>query len=350
MSNLNFFRVMQASNFDAQSIPCNAGDVSFSGGAGYYVATAVVLGDSIGPVTASFNSQGIPDRFQLRWGGKIVADSLFVGDSLDNSLSTYNSYTSSIGNVSNLTQYNYDYSTNSWSTGSAVSVSYTSASFPPYSANGGAYRRNNGDTAVGNSGAQYVLTSTNNGFKPLTGSLEQGNWGGQYGVNSDYPNLSGGANALDGDVQLKFFKHTKFPTTFDIIVHGPSTGTAWSLSSISCPTENAAHSSSIYTASFSSGLKTIYHQCPTYDLRPGMFCYYDEQLTQPFSSSLSFNLIVSASLPTNPPSSGDVSNFDYGFQNTDLADSGTQAFLTFYDGNDANLKGMIMTCSAAPAY
>ena len=56
MSNLNFFRVMQASNFDAQSIPCNAGSVTFSGNVGYYVAQAVVLGEGIGPVTCSFNA------------------------------------------------------------------------------------------------------------------------------------------------------------------------------------------------------------------------------------------------------------------------------------------------------
>ena len=82
MSNLNFFRVMQASNFDAQSIPCNAGSVSFSGGQGYYVAQAVVLGEGIGPVTCSFQAFNVPDRFSLEWSGSRVADSLFVGDAL----------------------------------------------------------------------------------------------------------------------------------------------------------------------------------------------------------------------------------------------------------------------------
>ena len=78
MSNLTFFRVMQASQFDAQSVPCNAGDVTFEGGAGYYIAQAVVLGEGIGPITCSFNAFNVPDRFRLYWSGSTVADSLFV--------------------------------------------------------------------------------------------------------------------------------------------------------------------------------------------------------------------------------------------------------------------------------
>ena len=126
MSNLNFFRVMQASQFDAQSVPCNAGSIDFDGASGYYVAKAIVLGDGIGPVTCSFNAQGIPDRFRLYWSGSTVADSLFVGDSLKN-IGNYHTYTSSFSSVSNLTSYNYNYTQDEWSAGSAKSVSYNSA-------------------------------------------------------------------------------------------------------------------------------------------------------------------------------------------------------------------------------
>ena len=85
MANLNFFRVMagNGSNIGSQDIPCNAGGVDFDGGPGIFYATAVVLGSGIGPITASFDSYNIPDRFRLVWSGSTVADSLFVGDNLN---------------------------------------------------------------------------------------------------------------------------------------------------------------------------------------------------------------------------------------------------------------------------
>ena len=82
MSNINFFRVMQRSLYPPSLIPCNAGSISFNGLAGIFYAEAIVLGNAIGPVTASFNARGIPDRFRLVWSGSTVADSLFVGDNL----------------------------------------------------------------------------------------------------------------------------------------------------------------------------------------------------------------------------------------------------------------------------
>lgn len=369
MSNLNFFRVMQASNFDAQSIPCNAGDVSFSGGAGYYVATAVVIGEGIGPVTASFNSLGVPDQFQLYWSGSVVADSLMVGDNLVSS-ATYNFYTGSYGNVSNLTRYDYDFSTDSWTTGSAQSVNYTSASFPPYSIAGvnGDFTRDKGETLSQTSleaeyrWMLYATSSIHPGhkiIKPGTSiAIEKANYGGQLGVNPDFPTISapGGAFAGDGNVQLKFFKHTKFPTTFDIIIQGPANGTAWSLTELTCPTENSVNSSSIQglPGGFSVERRTIYHHAPTFDLRPGMKVYFDANLTQPVTGSYTEFAtlpLISGSFPTNPPSTGPISNAanGYAFANTPIAGA-PNPYLTIYSGSDADLQGFILTCSAYPDY
>ena len=334
---------MQASNFDAQSIPCNAGSVSFSGGQGYYVAQAVVLGEGIGPVTCSFQSYSVPDRFRLYWSGSTVADSLVVGDQLK-FISNYNSYTSSFSSVSNLTRYDYNYSTNEWSTGSAVSVSYTSASFPPYSGDNGPFTRNVAYTESAGSGLLSWITGSR-----VSGNPTRGNWGDQFGVVPDYPVLLGSnysSSCVEGEVLLSFYKHTKFPTTFDIIIEGPDSGTGWDLESVSCPTDSTLNSSSI--AGFGAGgnsIGTVYHTAPTFDLRPGMKIYYDSNLTQPFSSSRTFLTIYSGSIPTNPPSTTGSSGagigntgWCFGFH---TPDTGFDVFLKVTDGSDSNSAGMI---------
>lgn len=298
MSNLNFFRVMQASNFDAQSVPCNAGSIDFSGDSGYFVAKAIVLGEGIGPVTCSFNAQSVPDRFRLNWSGSTVADSLFVGDGLK-SLSSYNSYTSSISATTSLTKYNYNNSTDSWiNAGSPESVSYNSASFPPQSADDGNFRRDNGDTT------QMELT-----FSSSIGHPQYGNWGAQKGVVPNFPVGSGqnySQSCVDGNVLLSFYKHTKLPNSFDIIVEGPDSGTLWDMLSVSCPTGTTLHSSSVIDA---GSERIVYHTAPTFDLRPGMTLYSDSALQHPASASIETShdgtfFVVSGSLPTNPPSTG----------------------------------------------
>ena len=70
---------------------------------------------------------------------------------------------------------------------------------------------------------------------------------------------------------------TKFPTTFDIIIEGPTGGTAWDLFSVSCPTGTTLHSSSV---SDQGTLRTIFHTAPTFDLRPGMTVYSDDKSTK----------------------------------------------------------------------
>ena len=204
MSNINFFRVMQRSLYPPALIPCNAGSISFSGTAGIYYAEAIVLGNAIGPVTASFDSYNIPDRFRLVWSGSTVAVSLFVGDRLSNQ-TNYNNDVYNISQVTSLTRFDWDNQQQKWITGSSEAVSYSSATFPPYN-----------------------LSNTRGNGTPT------GNHGNQFGVLPNVPAAS--SYSTDGNVDLCFYKNTEFPTTFTIIIDGPDNNTGWDLNSLSCPT------------------------------------------------------------------------------------------------------------------
>jgi len=204
MSNINFFRVMQRSLYPPALIPCNAGSISFNGNAGIYYAEAIVLGNAIGPVTASFNAQNVPDRFRLVWSGSTVADSLFVGDGLATK-SYYDNITGSYSNVTSLTRYDWDNQQQTFIQGNSEAVSYSSATFPPYN-----------------------LSNTRGNGTPT------GNHGNQVGVLPNIPAAS--SYSTDGNVDLCFYKSTEFPTTFTIIIDGPDGSTAWNLFSVSCPT------------------------------------------------------------------------------------------------------------------
>tara|TARA_Y100000356_G_C11253986_1_gene288896 strand:- start:699 stop:1763 length:1065 start_codon:yes stop_codon:yes gene_type:complete len=349
MANLNFYRILAGlgSNWNPTTVPCNAGSISFSGGKGYYEAEAIVLGEGIGPVTCSFNAQTVPDRFRLVWSGSTVADSLIVGDGLK-SVSGYNSYNSSLGGDNVLTRYQYNYTDNVWDTGSTTTVTYGSASFPPQSSDTGNFRRDNGDTVFG-SGDEIKLVWQNPGWNAggTSGKLESGNWGAQKGVVPNWPVGSGpnySQSCVEGNVLLSFYKHTKYPTSFSIIIEGATNGTAWNLFSVSCPTGNSVNSSSISLNGQAVGT-TIYHAAPTFDLRPGMKCYYDSAMTQPISSSQTNNDLYSGSFPTNPPSSGDLGDGTYAFGNKFV--SGTTGFpnLVFYSGTDTHQKGMLLSMS-----
>jgi hypothetical protein len=195
---------MQRSLYPPALIPCNAGSISFGGGAGIYYAEAIVLGNAIGPVTASFNAQNVPDRFRLVWSGSTVADSLFVGDGLA-SKANYDSYTASISNVTSLTRYDFDNQQQTFIQGNSEAVSYSDQDFPPYN-----------------------LSNTRGNGTPT------GNHGNQIGVLPNIP--AANSYSTDGNVDLCFYKNTELPTTFTIIIDGPNGGTAWDLFSVSCPT------------------------------------------------------------------------------------------------------------------
>ena len=263
MSNINFFRMMagNGSQFNSQDIPCNAGGIDFDGNEGVFYATAVVLGTGIGPITASFNAQSIPDRFRLVWSGSTVADSLFVGDSLNNQ-TTYNNYTGSIITASSLTRYNWNQQADAFQSGNAESVTYTSASFPPF--------------------PNSILTRGNSNVAVNERVNGVGNHGAQKGVLNYFPQFS--SSCVDGNVKLCFFKHTTEPSTFQMVIDGPAGGTAWDLFSVSCPgNDTSLHSSSIMDKDGDTAI--IYHTAPSFDLDVGMTLYENSALTTKFISS-----------------------------------------------------------------
>ena len=264
MSNLNFFRIMagNGSNVNSQDIQCNAGNISFDGGPGIFYATAVVLGSGIGPITASFEARNVPDRFRLVWSGSTVADSLFVGDQLETK-SSYDGYTGSISNVTSLTRKNWNQQAEVFVNASAESVSYTSASFPPYP--GSPFTKTRGNTAT-------VVGERVNG---------QGNHGAQKGVLNAFPQFS--SSCVNGQVKLCFFKHTTEPTEFELRIDGPDSGTLWDLLSLTCPgNDTSLHSSSIMD--INGDIVEVYHTAPSFDLDVGMTLYENSALTTKFTA------------------------------------------------------------------
>lgn len=175
------------------SIPCG-GSLSTSGNAGYYEVPAII-GNDTGDVTVTLNSYNIPDRFQIIWGGNVVADSLFIGDDLPNS-----TYESGINSATTLTKFLWNGT--SFNTNGSIAVDYNS-------------------THIANStGASGKLRSS--------GSVD-----GQIGVVANYP--SAGAKASDGDVKLRFNKTTPTPTDITIVLIGVNSNTEWQIVSLECP-------------------------------------------------------------------------------------------------------------------
>ena len=269
MSNINFFRMMagNGSQFGSQDIPCNAGGIDFSGNQGIFYATAVVLGTGIGPITASFDSADIADRFSLQWSGSTVADSLFVGDYLQNKTSSpygYDPMTSSVSAVTSLTRENWNQAIDDFQSGASEAVSYSSASFPPFPNSPITITRGNNSTVVG---------------ERVNGT---GNHGAQKGVLNGFPSVA--SSCVNGEVKLCFFKHTAEPSSFQIIVDGANGSTGWYLFSVSCPgNDTSLHSSSIMDEDGDTA--TIYHTAPSFDLDIGMTLYENSALTTKFISS-----------------------------------------------------------------
>ena len=202
---LNFFRVMQHSQFPSTTIPCNAANVSFSGNNGVFLAEAIVLGNGIGGVTASFNSLNQPDRFQLIWDGKVVADSLFVGDDLIGTLTSYNTEVNTITGTTTQDVYTYNFASNTFTdSGTNETNTWAASDVAPYS---------NGTTNLRSNGSN----------------------GNQVGVLANLP--SAATKAADGNITLAFNKNAATPSNFTIKIYGhPAGGTAWSLNSLTCPT------------------------------------------------------------------------------------------------------------------
>jgi hypothetical protein len=201
--NRNWYYIKQGASgsIPPSTVSCAAGSVSFSGTSGIYLASAITVGSGIGPVTASFEAYGFPDRFQIEYNGAIVADSLFVGDQLVSNPS----FIPEILAATSFNVYNYNGSGFS-SAGYSQNVSYTMADIAD---TGSTYNRS------GNYG---------------TGG---GNGPGQIGVVQNYPNS--GALVYDGTVKIGFYKATQYPAILNLIITGVNVGTAWNLVSLSCP-------------------------------------------------------------------------------------------------------------------
>jgi len=201
--NRNWYYIKQGASgsIPPATVSCAAGSLSFSGGKGIYIASAITVGSGIGPVTASFDSVTIPDRIQIEYNGTIVADSLFVGDGL----ASQPAYINEILAATSLPVYQYNGS-GFTSAGYSQNVSYTRADI---AYTGSAYNRS------GNYG---------------TGG---GNGPGQIGVIQNYP--SPGDLVYNGTIKVGFYKATQYPAIITILISGPNDNTGWSLVSLSCP-------------------------------------------------------------------------------------------------------------------
>ena len=152
------------------------------------------LGTNIGDTTVTLNAIGIPDRFQIVWDGSVVADSLFVGDSLPNA-----TYESDITSVTSLTLYTYD--GENFVDSGVQSVNYSASDISDYTVS-----------------------------RPTTGD---GSVGGQIGVVAGYP--TGTPLASDGDVKLRFNKTSAYPTQIIVRSIGVNGATAWNITGLECP-------------------------------------------------------------------------------------------------------------------
>lgn len=170
------------------------GSLVANGKAGYYEVPAGV-GAELGYVTVTANTRNVPDRMQIIWDGNIVADSLFVGDSLPNS-----GYQNEIINVSNLNKFLWNGS--SFTPNGTITVDY------------------NASHIADSTGAAGTLRSS-------------GSVGGQIGIVPNYPSAS--AKASDGNIKLRFNKTAALPAEISVIMIGTNGGTAWDIDGLECP-------------------------------------------------------------------------------------------------------------------
>jgi len=173
------------------SLPCG-GSLSASGSDGVYIVEAQ-LGSETGEVVVEFDSANIPDRFELIYDGQVVADSLFVGDSLPST-----NLEDDIINAFTLDRFVYNGS--AFDLDGQESVNFTSA-----------------DIAVSDG----------------TETRASGNGTGQIGVVANFPEST--SLASNGEVKLTFNKTQPSPSTLTIRVTGVSGSTAWNIKGLQCP-------------------------------------------------------------------------------------------------------------------
>lgn len=187
------------------AVPCDFSELSLTktGLGVFYIPFNVGIGT--GEVQITLNAAGIPDRFQIIYGGDIVADSLFIGS--DQLLGVYNS---AILNTTELQSFYYDYTT---------------------------------DTYL-QSSIEYVTFTTDDIADTAPGTRAQGAVGNQINVVPGYPLLDSfgsgePASAADQDIKLFFIKENESPQSGFIKVYtvGFTSGSNsfFNIDYISCP-------------------------------------------------------------------------------------------------------------------
>jgi hypothetical protein len=174
-------------------IPCNGKYTQDTNlGKGYYEMTTNI-GTLTGITSIDFNSDLLPDRFQIYWNDKLVCDSLFVGDILHSDKRQY--YVDEIIKVKSLNRYIYE--NNGWKPyiTPIINVSYDSRD----------------------------IASNGNRISEISKPTPQ------LGVDKYY-----GSNIADGNIKLKFNKTSPTPSTIRIVAISPIGGSNWSINKLSC--------------------------------------------------------------------------------------------------------------------
>ena len=183
--------IIAGSRLRLKTIPCG-GSIALESGNGIYILEAE-LGTNTGLVVVEFDSADIPDRFELIYGGSVVADSLFVGDFLPNS-----TYENDIKSVTTLNKFVYNGTT--FDADGSESVNFSAS-----------------DIAVSDGSETRA----------------DGSGTGQLNVVEDFPNST--AKASDGNIKLFFDKTSATPTKITIKIFGVNPDTGWLINNLQCP-------------------------------------------------------------------------------------------------------------------
>ena len=174
-----------------KTIPCG-GSIALESGNGIYILEAE-LGTNTGLVVVEFDSADIPDRFELIYGGSVVADSLFVGDFLPNS-----TYENDITGLTILERFVYNGTT--FDSDGSESVNFSAS-----------------DIAVSDGSETRA----------------DGSGTGQLNVVENFPNS--GSRASNGNIKLFFDKTDALPSKITIKITGVNNSTGWSINNLECP-------------------------------------------------------------------------------------------------------------------
>ena len=260
MATVNFFRIMlglpslKITSTDPGIIPCDGGSLNATGGTGNFNFRAITVGEGIGFVDTTWNAIGQIDRFQIIWNNQIVADSLFVGDTLSSNPSNqisdlatalndgfqennWNDQTQTFDSTGN-TIYpninNYPTTACLWEGGESGTDDRIVYNIAP---TGSLYDRNDnsGQTPSGTGGNApsqgYYENANGQGLAAPASGCPASDYK-QIGVVADYPNSN--SKSWDGDIKLQFYKDAQYPEIIELRVWGTG-GTAWSLSNLTCP-------------------------------------------------------------------------------------------------------------------